>query len=109
MIEVHIMSKGGTHELGVIRITNMEESGDPEYGSYSVEFGVDTAAGFAIYQRSIYAFPRKRFNVLALLKQALETLDEKELSLDGDPDNQPCSPRDAGLSGYLARRLRRSL
>lgn len=103
MIEVSI--KSGDYEVALIRITNLEDSLDPELGNYSIEFGVDTIAGFAVYQRSIEAFPRKKFNALALVRQALMTLEEKELSLDGDPDHRPRPPRHAGLSRYLARRF----
>lgn len=102
MILVTITS--GDHELGLVRITNLEDSDDPEYGNYSIELGVDTAAGFAVYQRSIESFPRKKFNALALLRQALNTLEEKELRLDGDI-TAPRSPRDARLSRSLAWRL----
>jgi len=99
LIEVNITSKNGTHELGLIRIQNMETN-DPEFGDYSIEFAVDTGEGFAAYQRSIYKFPRKDYNVLGLLRLALSTLEEKELSLDGDPDkSRPHG--NAGLSRLL--------
>lgn len=106
MIEVKAVI--GEHEVGLIRITNLTKEKDLEYADYSIEFGVDTGAGFAVYQRSIYSFPRKEYNVLGLIYQALATLDPKELRLDGDIDD-PRSPRDARLSGHLARQLRRAL
>lgn len=99
MIEVRIKSKAGTHELGLIRIENME-TGSLKEADYSIEFGVDTAAGFAVYQRAIYRFPRKEYNVLGLLRLALSTLEEKELSLDGDPDNSSTSGN-AGLARLM--------
>lgn len=106
MIRVKI--KVGNREIALIRITNLEDSDDPEFGNYSIEFGVDTAEGFAVYQRSIEAFPRRKYNALALLRQALNTLDEKELRLDGDIDS-PRPPDDAGISRRLAWRLGRTL
>lgn len=101
MIKVTITSKGGKHELGRIHIENVSTSADGRYGDYSLQFGVDTGAGVAVIQRSVYAFPRKDLNVLALVRLALETLEEKELSLDADPD--------ARRSPNLARGLPRSL
>ena len=100
MIDVSIKFKGGA-ELGHIRIENME-TGTAELGDYSVEFGVDIAEGFAVYQRAIYSFPRKDYNVLGLLRLALSTLEEKELTLDGDPD-RPNPSGNARLSRHLAR------
>ena len=106
MITVQV--KIGSWEMAHIRIENLNDSTDPEIGNYSIQFAVDTAEGVAVYQRHIEQFPRKKFNTLALLRQALQTLEEKELSLDGDPD-APRTPRDAGLPGHLARRLRGAL
>lgn len=100
MIEVTITSKSGTHELGKIRIENLSEV-SAEHGDYTVQFAVDTGAGWATYQRSVHNFPRKQFNVLGLLRLALDTLDEKELTLDADPD--------ARSSSSVARRLPRTL
>lgn len=104
MIEVVITKNAGKFELARVRMTNLTSSLDPSYGDYSLEFAVNTIDGVAIYQRSVYAFPRKEYNVLGLMKLALETLDEKELSLDGDPDGP-----DARHSSNLARGLERPL
>lgn len=101
MIEVRVTTKGGTHELAKIRIENLVDSDNSELGNYSIQFGVDTVAGFAIYQRSVDNFPRKRYNVLGLLKIALDTLEEKELTLDADPD--------ARRTSDLARRIGRAM
>lgn len=97
MIEVIVKGtiKGRKHELARIKIISVHNQGT--HADYSVQFAVDTAEGTALYQRAIYSFPRKRLNVLALLRLALETLEEKELSLDADPD--------ASDSPNLARRL----
>ena len=105
---IRVTAKIGTRELAVIRIENLEDSIDPEIGNYSIEFGVHTGDGYAVYQRQIEAFPRKKFNTLALIRQALNTLEEKELSLDGDIDI-PSPPGDAGVPRNLARRLRGAL
>lgn len=85
MIVATVKFKGGRVELAKIKIINESESSG-EVADYSIEFAVHTAAGIALYQRSIYGFPRKKLNALALLLQALNTLAEEELSLDADPD-----------------------
>ena len=101
MIEVRITYKGGK-ELAKVTIENMCDSDDADFGDYSVRFAVDTGGGsLAIYQRSIHDFPRKKFNVLGLLRLALSTLDEEELTLDADPD--------ARHSSGVGRKLSRSL
>ena len=100
MIEVII--KSGRKELGRIKIEHLSGS-EATFGDYSIQFGVDTGEGFAVYQRSVDHFPRKRYNVLALLRIALSALEEKELTLDADPDQDATSPSN------LARGLPRSL
>jgi hypothetical protein len=101
MIEVTATMRGGKHELARITIENLLDSPDPALGNYSVRFAVDTAEGYALYQRTVHNFPRKQLNALALIRLALESLDEKELSLDADPD--------ASDSPNLARRLPRTM
>lgn len=101
MIEVTVTIKGTKHELARISIENLGSA--DEFGDYSVRFGVDTGSGFAVYQRSVEHFPRRRYNALALLRIALSTLEEKELTLDSDPD------QDAGRSPNLARGLPRAM
>lgn len=98
MIEVVIRS--GRKELGRIRLENVTAT-PTEYGDYTVQFGVDTGEGWAVYQRKVEHFARKRYNVLGLIRLALSALEEKELSLDTDPD--------ARSSPDLARGLPRSL
>ena len=82
MIEVIIRIKGGK-ELGKITIENLVGE-DTEYAEYSVRFGVDKAMGVGLHQRGIWGFPRRQYNVLALLLQALNTLEPEELKLHGD-------------------------
>lgn len=103
MITVTITKSGGKHELGRIEIENVLDDQTNETGTYSIRFAVDTGSGVAIYQRRIDSFYRRRYNVLALLRIALDTLMEQELTLDGDPDAQ-----DARRSPDLARRLPRA-
>lgn len=98
MIEVNIKTSDGQHELARITIEK-QPSDKKEYGDYSLRFAVDTGEGFATYQRSAYNFPREKYNVLGLIKLALETLEEKELTLDAKPD--------ARRSSSVARRLPR--
>ncbi len=82
MIEVIIRVAGGK-ELGKITVENITD-GDGETADYSVRFGIDKIRAVGLYQRGIYAFPRKEYNVLALLLQALNTLEPEELKLDGN-------------------------
>lgn len=97
---LEISIKKGRTELARIKITNISHTVS-EHGDYSVHFAVDTGEGFAVYQRRVERFPRKRYNVLALLRLALSALEEKDLTLDTDPD--------ARHSSDMARRLPRSL
>lgn len=69
--------------LGEIKIENVSASAG-DLGDYSVRFGVEKIGAVGVHQRGIMNFPRTKFNVLALLRQALATLEEDELSLTGD-------------------------
>lgn len=102
MITVTVTKSGGKHELARIEIENVADQAG-ETGQYSVRFAVDTGSGVAIYQRRIDSFSRRRYNVLALLRIALDTLVEQELSLDRDLD------QDARCASNLERRLPRSM
>lgn len=95
MIEVIIRHVGSETELGKITIENV--GGDEELADYSVRFGVERVKFVGVHQRGIYAFPRKRYNVFGLLLQALNTLEERDLELDGEVD-----------SSDMARRFRRA-
>jgi len=100
VIRVTGTKNGGRHELLLVELENVSDEGAGEFGEYSVRFVVDTGEGFATYQRAVRGFPRKKYNALGLLRLALESLDEKELTLDADPD--------ARRSPDLARRLPRA-
>ena len=97
VIEVLVLKNGD--EIARVKIENMSETHD--VADYSVRFAAFTGASVAIYQRAIYAFPRRKINVLGLVRQALATLEEKELTLDGDPDT-------GTVPANLARQLRRA-
>lgn len=103
MIEVIIRNPATDTELARITIKNIEgETGD--LASYSVKFAVERGTAVGLHQRAIDNFPRKKYNVLALLRQALATLEPKELELERDFD--PDDHEETGPSN-LARRLRR--
>jgi hypothetical protein len=97
VIEVHITTKGGKQELGKIEIENVATYPDGT-GDYSVRFAVDRVHAVGIHQRLLGNFPRLEYNVLALILQALNTLEPEELKLEDGVD-----------SSDLARRQRRSL
>jgi len=83
VIEVLILHKETGTQLGRINIENVSGV-DDEHGDYSVKFGVERIASVGIHRRSVLNFPRKQYNVLALLRQALNTLEPYELKLDGE-------------------------
>jgi hypothetical protein len=94
-IEVVIRHKGSEVELARIEIENVGVSpyveGDTVHstGDYSIRFGVHKGEGTGLHQRGIYGFPRTKFNVLALLLQALNTLEPSELEFVGEWDTRP--------------------
>lgn len=83
MIEVRITHDGD--EIGLIKIERVDDrlSGAADY---SVQFGVERIASVGTHRRGILNFPRREYNVLALLRQALATLEPDDLRLEGDPD-----------------------
>lgn len=101
MIEVIIRVKGEQFPLARVEIENLSGYGG-DTADYSVRFGVDKMDGLGLHQRGIRAFPRKKYNVLALLRQALMTLEERDLELDGGlfEDVPPERPR-SGIRRYL--------
>ena len=104
MIEVFVKKDGQQiARIQIENITNKEDLKDG-FGDYEVKFAVERGNAVSMHRRLIFGFPRKRYNVLALVRQALHTLEERELYLerDFDPDEAPVSPD-------LARRLGRAL
>jgi hypothetical protein len=87
-IEVVIRHKGTEVELAHIEIENLSYQ-NAETADYSVRFGVHKGEGTGLHQRGIYAFPRRKYNVLALLLQALNTLEPTELEFVGEWDTRP--------------------
>lgn len=84
MIEVIIRVKDAVNTPALARIEIENLSGyDSDTADYSVRFGVDKKDALGLHQRGIHAFPRKKYNVLALVRQALMTLEERDLELDG--------------------------
>ncbi len=79
MIKVSIQTLDG-REIALIKIEKLTE-GDSEFADYSVRFSVARDDGIGLHQRAIRNFPRKKANVLALFRQALATLDERELEI----------------------------
>lgn len=103
MIEVFIVHDG--EPLGHIEIKNVTPADKPtwdEFADYTVRYGVDRGTAVGVHSRVLYGFPRKYYNVFALVLQALNSLDEKELKLERDYDID--SP-EAAVSSDLARRL----
>lgn len=85
MIEVVIRHKESGAELGRIEIENVSEQASvfDETADYSVSIGVERIKSVGLHRRGIINFPRRKYNVLALLRQALETLEPEDLELDG--------------------------
>jgi hypothetical protein len=89
MIEVIIRNPNLGVELARIEIENVSEDGEADYADYSVRFAVERFKSVGVHQRGIQNFPRTKYNVLALLRQVLNTLEPWELELDLDlPDNR---------------------
>ena len=86
-IEVIVRHKGTEIELARLEIENVGL--EDEYGDYSVRLLVHKGQGTGVHQRGITNFPRKKYNVLALLLQALNTLEPSELEYVGDWDTRP--------------------
>jgi hypothetical protein len=88
MLEVIIRHTGSQAELAKITIENVSDDGDGEFANYSVRFGVEKGRSVGLHQRGLLNFPRKKYNVFALLLQALNTLDPSELEFDGEWDQR---------------------
>ena len=79
MIKVILIGEEG--ELGKITLEKITDHPDGS-ADYSARFAVDRVGAVGIHQRRLDNFPRLEYNVLALLLQALNTLDESELRLE---------------------------
>jgi len=80
----HEGRKGGTYELGEIRILRMDKDQDSPTGDYKIELSTLKGDEFAICNRGMAHFPRLRLNVMGLLSEALlQFMDNPEVfSLD---------------------------
>lgn len=102
MIEVTIRKTDSDHNPVLARITieNLTQ-GDGETADYSIRFGVEKSDAVGLHQRAIYGFPRKRYNALALVRQALNTLEPEELILGGDLNEADPAPRRLNWRHFL--------
>lgn len=105
MIEVEIKLNG---EILARMEIKSESLAEEDLADYSVKYAVERGSAIGLHKRMLYGFPRKRYNALALLRQALMTLEEKELELERgfDPDATNENDRSADLARRLGRALR---
>jgi len=86
MIEVAISyrSRHSRQPLAKIRITRLDK-GDTDTGDYQVKVLVERGNSHGVFTRVVTKFPRKRWNVLALIQIALKEFmdDEEVFELDG--------------------------
>jgi hypothetical protein len=88
MIVVSIMvtpdpGESGMRKTGSISIEEIGVHREDGTADYVVKFSADRVSGTGYHRRAIHRFPKDQFNHLALLRQALMTLDEEELRHDG--------------------------
>lgn len=108
MIEVIIKNDG--RQMAHIRIKKVKamqrtpEEKPGEFADYKINYQVDRGTGAGMHVRMIYGFPRKYFNVLALVLQSLNALNEKDLKLERDFD-----PDETSVPADVARGLRRAV
>lgn len=98
MIEVVVLKNG--EPIAHVEIKNIETSVHGTMANYSVKYAVERGSAVGLHTRLIHHFPRTKYNALALVRQALTTLEERELELEEgfDVDQAP-------VSTDLARRL----
>jgi hypothetical protein len=101
MIEVFVVNDG--EPLGTIEILRDGETfANENLCDYVIRFAVDRGSAIGAHVRTIHSFPRTQLNCFALVLQALNTLEEKELSLERDYD---VDSEEAAVPSDLARRL----
>lgn len=103
MIEVVITKRvpgEEPEELAYIKIINVSDyeakNADMNLGDYTAQFATERCGAVGLHRRIVRGFPRTKYNALALVRQALATLQPYELELESD-----VGPSD------LARRQRR--
>jgi hypothetical protein len=83
VIEIKVTTHNGETELAKMEIERV--GGNRWSGNYTVRIVVNRGKrSFGIHQRGFDYFSRIEYNVLGLIRQALNTLDEKELRLESD-------------------------
>lgn len=105
MIEVvvHGTTKNGKpQELAYIKIERLE-SDDLNTGDYVVEFAVERVGAIGFHRRMIYGFPRTKYNVLGLLRQALSTLEMEELETESETGSSDLEREVRGIGAALPR------
>ena len=91
MIHVLVTDEGGVK--GEMRIERVSPSSAPGLDDYSVEFAADSGAGWVdAKRRMLYGFNTKKYNVLALVSEALNVLEFKDMEMT-----------DADHPGHMAR------
>lgn len=106
MIEVHINKRtpdGVVEELAYIKIINISDDSGEDYPDYVAEFAVERYAAVGLHRRVIRNFPRLRYNVLALVRQALETLEPRELELERNVSPSDLARRQSGTRTALSQ------
>lgn len=105
MIEVKITKDGQPiAHMEIKHIPDVEPVDLPNWATYKIKYAVERGTAVGMHTRTIYGFPRKYYNVLALVLQALNALSEKELKLEHNFD-----PDEASVSTDLARKQRGAL
>lgn len=69
------------HEYFHVSIVLIQTNADGT-ADFSVRFGIDREGARGLHQRPVFGFPITKYNKLALLKIALDTLDPSELELE---------------------------
>ena len=83
MITVRVEING--QELALIRIQNLEEGNGLGKSLYAAEFVYDKMRGATGVVRKTFWHNRLEQNILALLKEALATLEPHNLEFEGGP------------------------
>lgn len=97
MIEVTVRHVDSGVDLARIRIENTHDGIDDDHRNYSVRFAADRCGAVGLHQRGVYAFPYTKYNVLALLRQVLNTLEPSELELEHGTRSSDLAGRFKGI------------
>lgn len=86
MIQVLMTDTETGRELARVEIEQLG-AGDGQHADYSVRFASTKGFSVTLHQRGVLNFPYRQYNALALLLQALKTLDEGDLAYDSSWDD----------------------